>query len=82
MREYSEKRDFHRMQVNTDIEIIDSNGNTFAGVCRDLSASGMQILVAQKMAVGSELRTTLHPYQRQVSAIGNPVRGAALRARG
>ena len=61
MREYSEKRDFHRMQVNTDIDIIDSNGNTFAGVCRDLSASGMQILVAQRMAVGSELRTTLHP---------------------
>lgn len=61
MRDYSEKRDFHRMQVDADIELIDREGNTFAGVCRDLSASGMQIKVAQQIAPGSELSTTLHP---------------------
>lgn len=61
MRDYSEKRDFHRMQIDTDIEITDSNGRVFAGVCRDLSAAGMQIEVAERVALGSELHTTLHP---------------------
>ncbi len=61
MKNYSEKRDFYRMQIDTDIEIIDSNGQVFAGVCRDLSAAGMQIEVAERIALGTELRTTLHP---------------------
>ncbi|MGB1477302.1 MAG: PilZ domain-containing protein, partial [Marinobacter salsuginis] len=43
MKDYSEKRDFHRMQVNSEIEITDSQGNSFKGVCRDLSATGMQL---------------------------------------
>jgi len=32
MKEYSEKRDFHRMQVNSEIEITDSQGNRFKGI--------------------------------------------------
>ena len=49
------------MQIDADIEITDSNGRAFVGVCRDLSAAGMQIEVAECIAPGCELRTTLHP---------------------
>ena len=60
MKDYSEKRDFHRMQVNSEIEISDSQGNRFKGICRDLSATGMQLYVEQAVNVGEELHTVLH----------------------
>lgn len=60
MKDYSEKRDFHRMQVESVIEITDSKGVTFAGTCRNLSAAGMQIFVEKPVAVGEELTTVLH----------------------
>ena len=59
MKDYSEKRDFHRMRVNSPIEITDSRGNTFTGICRDLSATGMQLQVDREVAVGEELKTVL-----------------------
>ncbi|SFR41343.1 PilZ domain-containing protein [Marinobacter gudaonensis] len=65
MKDYSEKRDFHRMQVNSEIEITDSQGNQFRGVCRDLSATGMQLYVDREIAPGEELRTVLHPSSDQ-----------------
>ncbi|MBS8241821.1 PilZ domain-containing protein [Marinobacter lipolyticus] len=61
MKDYSEKRDFQRMQVNSEIEITDSKGQTFVGTCRDLSAAGMQLYVGQAVAVGEELQTVLRP---------------------
>lgn len=60
MKDYSEKRDFHRMQVESEIEVTDSKGQTFAGTCRDLSATGMQLFVHNPVAVGEELTTILH----------------------
>ncbi len=65
MKDYSEKRDFHRMQVNSEIEITDSQGNRFKGVCRDLSAAGMKIYVEQEVEAGEELQTVLHPSSDQ-----------------
>lgn len=65
MKDYSEKRDFHRMQVNSEIEITDSQGNHFKGVCRDLSATGMQLYVDREIAPGEELQTVLHPSSDQ-----------------
>lgn len=59
MKDYSEKRDFHRMQVNSRIEITNSRGETVIGICRDLSAAGMQLFVDNAIAVGSELKTRL-----------------------
>lgn len=61
MKDYSEKRDFHRMQVNSEIEITNSKGEVFTGTCRDLSATGMQLFVDRPVAVGEELKTVLHP---------------------
>ena len=65
MKDYSEKRDFHRMQVNSEIDITDSQGNRFTGVCRNLSAAGMQLYVGREIAVGEELQTILHPTSDQ-----------------
>ncbi|PCM45419.1 PilZ domain-containing protein [Marinobacter sp. ANT_B65] len=65
MKDYSEKRDFHRMQVESEIEITDSNGHTFNGTCRDLSATGMQLFVSTPVAIGEELSTVLHPSSDQ-----------------
>ena len=59
MKDYSEKRDFHRMQVNSEIEITDGNGQQFRGLCRDLSGTGMQIAVDRPVPEGSEFSTLM-----------------------
>lgn len=59
MRDYSEKRDFHRMQVNSDIEISDGEGNAFTAVCRDLSGTGMQLYTERPVAGNTELYARL-----------------------
>ncbi len=66
MKDYSEKRDFQRMQIDAEIEFSNSRGDVFRGTCRDLSASGMQILVQQPVAVGEELTTVLHSSDPQI----------------
>lgn len=59
MRDYSEKRDFHRMQVNTEVTITDPEGNQYKGICKDLSGTGMQILVDATVPLGTQLHTVL-----------------------
>lgn len=59
MKEYSEKRDFHRMRMNSEIELTDSSGLTFAGVCRDLSGNGMRLFVEREFSEGDEIHTFL-----------------------
>ncbi len=66
MKDYSEKRDFHRMQVDAAIDISNSQGEVFRGTCRDLSATGMQILVQRPVAVGEELTAVLHSNDPQI----------------
>lgn len=59
MKNYSEKRDFHRMTMNLEIELTDSNGVTFPGICKDLSGTGMQLLVERAFSEGDEINTLL-----------------------
>ncbi len=59
MRDYSEKRDFHRMQVNSEIQITDGEGRSFSGICRDLSGTGMQLYVENEIPEGATLHTLL-----------------------
>lgn len=59
MRDYSEKRDFHRMQVNSEIQITDGEGRSFSGICRDLSGTGMQLYVESDIPEGATLHTLL-----------------------
>ncbi|WP_225316554.1 MULTISPECIES: PilZ domain-containing protein [Marinobacter] len=57
MRDYSEKRDFHRMTINSEIELTDRNGVTFPAICKDLSGTGMQLFVERALAEGDEIHT-------------------------
>jgi hypothetical protein len=53
-RDYSEKRDFIRMQVSTDTQ-IHFNGQSFSATCLDLSSSGALIESNQALEVNSEI---------------------------
>lgn len=59
MKDYSEKRDFHRMKMNSEIELTDSNGVAFPGICKDLSGAGMQLFVERAFSEGDEIHTLL-----------------------
>lgn len=60
MRDYAEKRDFIRMQVNARIELkILSTGSSISAVCKDLSGMGMQVVLEQDLEVGTEVQTAL-----------------------
>jgi hypothetical protein len=60
MRDYAEKRDFIRMQINAGIELtILSTGKTVAAVCKDLSGMGMLLKLEQPLEVGTEVQTAL-----------------------
>ncbi len=59
MKDYSEKRDYYRMQVDSDIQITDHLGRSFTAVCRDLSGTGMQLLASEALEEGTQVRTLL-----------------------
>lgn len=59
MRDYSEKRDFHRMSMDSRILVTDGSGESFSGICKDLSGSGIQIFLDKPVNVGAELHTLL-----------------------
>jgi hypothetical protein len=53
-RDYAEKRDFIRMRVDADVSLIYA-GQEIAGVCLDLSSSGMQVQASRQFNVGDTL---------------------------
>ena len=53
-RDYAEKRDFIRMRVDADVSLI-HEGQEIAGVCVDLSSSGMQVQAPRQFNVGDLL---------------------------
>lgn len=59
-RAYSEKRDFHRMTLNTDIEIemLDSN-EVYPAFCLNLSGAGLMFRVQEELSKGALCRTTI-----------------------
>ena len=51
-RDYSEKRDFIRMTINTPVEVhSEQEGVVAQGVCNDLSGSGMLLTVNKVLPV-------------------------------
>ncbi|MGY2398171.1 PilZ domain-containing protein [Pseudomonas sp. SDO5271_S396] len=53
-RDYAEKRDFISMRVDADVSLIHA-GQEIAGVCLDLSSSGMQVQAPRQFNVGDRL---------------------------
>lgn len=60
MRDNSEKRDFIRMHVDTEIELVeDGTERRLRGRCVDLSATGMSVEVSEPLADGARVHTSL-----------------------
>jgi len=53
-RDYAEKRDFIRMRVDAEVSLL-HEGQEIAGVCVDLSSSGMQVQAPRQFTVGDLL---------------------------
>jgi c-di-GMP-binding flagellar brake protein YcgR len=60
-RDYSEKRDFIRMKVNTTAEILIETDDepTYKAICTDLSGGGMSITIDKELPLNSEIIVTV-----------------------
>ncbi|UPQ84338.1 PilZ domain-containing protein [Pseudomonas knackmussii] len=54
-RDYSEKRDFIRMQIETAITLTQGD-EQFPATCLDLSSTGMQVIAAANLQMGDKVR--------------------------
>ncbi len=60
MKDYSEKRDFIRMQVDTDIDLrVEGTDTRIRGRCVDLSATGMAVELNQELSEGIKVHASL-----------------------
>ncbi|MCO6060344.1 PilZ domain-containing protein [Pseudomonas sp. MOB-449] len=57
-RNYSEKRDFIRMQVQSKA-LLEHAGRQYPALCLDLSSSGMQVEAEVDVAVGDRIRVLI-----------------------
>lgn len=57
-RDYSEKRDFIRMQIETAVT-LSQGGQRYAATCLDLSSTGMQVLAATSFQMGDKLHVDI-----------------------
>jgi len=71
-REYSEKRNFIRMKIDTPAEVTMNNQNVHAeGICHDLSGGGMLLTLDKEVELDTELLVTVstnHGHQPMLSA--------------
>lgn len=60
-RDYSEKRDFIRMKVNTPAQILIETDDKpgYKAICNDLSGGGMSITIDKELALNSEVTVTV-----------------------
>ncbi|AYC33158.1 PilZ domain-containing protein [Pseudomonas cavernae] len=57
-RDYSEKRDFIRMRVETAV-MLQHAGQEFAAACLDLSSTGMHVEAATALNMGDRVRVLI-----------------------
>lgn len=75
MRDYSEKRDFIRMKVDSEITLTAADSQeAYTGICRDLSSTGMSIEVKQPFLPNSEFDTQLASQNKAFRAFNTRVR--------
>jgi c-di-GMP-binding flagellar brake protein YcgR len=58
-RNYQEKRDFLRMNVDTPVEVILEQQHAQRGQCHNLSGGGMLISLASPLPIGTQMEVTL-----------------------
>ena len=79
-RNYSEKRDFIRMHVDTPIS-LSKDGQSFPGTCLDLSSTGMQVEASASLQLGDRVRVFIpseHKELKGLDAETEVVRAEAL----
>ena len=72
MIKYSDNRNFFRMMVNTNIEIIITDadaGRKLDAVCRDLSATGMAVESGEPIEVGTNVICQLEGASPELPAL-------------
>ena len=60
---YSEKRDFIRMRIDTEVSLL-HEGQVIAAVCLDLSSGGMQVQAPLRFQIGDQVEVRIdsdHP---------------------
>ncbi|RRJ84838.1 PilZ domain-containing protein [Aestuariirhabdus litorea] len=58
-RQYSEKRDFMRMQIDSTAQVIRSSGESLSVRCSNLSSSGVLLESPQALPAGEQLIITI-----------------------
>lgn len=79
-RDYSEKRDFIRMPIDSIVQLVDGE-RRINGSCLDLSSTGMQVLAPTSLKIGDRLRVLIpseHPTLKGLDAETEVVRIATL----
>ncbi|MCF4985347.1 PilZ domain-containing protein [Pseudomonas syringae] len=69
-RDYEEKRDYIRMRVDADVNLIHA-GQVIPAVCIDFSSSGMQVQAPRSFQVGDKLSVSIdsdHPALKGLEA--------------
>ncbi len=67
-RDYSEKRDFIRMPIETAITLI-HNGQRYDAICMDLSSTGMQVLAGTSLQMGDKVRVNIPSEHDQLKGL-------------
>ena len=57
-RSYNEKRDYIRMRINSQVNILHA-GKKYKGICKDLSGAGMLIETTHTFEVGTQLQISI-----------------------
>ncbi len=60
-RNYTEKRNFIRMKVDTPVDLTTQGGDsrTVKAICKDLSGTGMLVEVDETLAIGTQLTVSI-----------------------
>ncbi len=62
MKEYAEKRDFHRMEIDSTAQIqINGSGEMDEAIVKDLSSGGILLWIKQKVQPGSQISILIEP---------------------
>ena len=78
-RDYDEKRDFLRMGVDCPAHVtMTATGESFQGVAKNLSSSGLLLVCDRALPVGSQLEVRLAPDQPLVPPLEAAVRVARV----
>lgn len=75
-RDYTEKRNFIRMKVDTPVLITttDGSGTTYTGVCKDLSGAGMLLESSDDIPMGIEIRVSIQSGKQPFEATATVAR--------